>query len=197
MKKIIVTAFLILLMFTILEISKTYGLFETKNNVVINEEVGKWSIKVNDKLINSSTGFVVDEFIMSESTKVNTGKFYPGGTVYFDLIIDSNNCDVSYRYDVIFDKNMLLGEQFKITSLYEINGEELIETSEGVYTGIVTLEEIQNGKINTIRVEMIWENDESYNYTDSLVGLQQAELKIPITLHIVQYLGEELEVYTK
>lgn len=196
MKKILVTAFLLILLITISEIASTYSLFETNNNIVVNEDVGKWNIKVNNSLINENASFVVDNFVVSENTEVQTGKFYPGGTMYFDIIIEPNECDVSFRYDIMVNRELLVGEQFKITSITELSGQELTKTGKDVYSEIITLDEVNEGTERVIRISVLWEDDEIYNYTDSLIGMEIVDFEIPINIRFVQYLGEDLEVYT-
>ena len=67
-----------------------------------------------------------------------------------------------------------------------------------MYTGIIPLQDIQNGIIHKIQMEIEWIDDGLNNEADSELGKDGAELlQIPITVHVIQYLGENITTVTE
>lgn len=80
----------------------------------------------------------------------------------------------------------------KIKSVQEVeNGVELIKTEENTYSGIIPLEDINNGIKHKIRMEIMWEDNEENSGNDTEIG-KNHQLQIPIIFHAIQYLGEEI-----
>lgn len=187
-------------MITLYEISTSYGLFETKNTIVTNLDIGTWEIKVNDCLSNEETTFIVDNINVVKDDNVLEGKFAPSLEGYFDIVIDSMNTDVSIRYDISYDISAILNKEIVVSLVEDTNGKELVLTNADTYTGIISLDDIKNGEKHTIRVHIIWHNNESNNYTDSLYGISlsdgKLDLNLPVTITLSQYLGEEVAIYT-
>ena len=63
MKRWLIFLFIISFLFTVYEISHSYGLFENEKDVIVNSDIGKWQIKVNDELINEITTFNVSNIL--------------------------------------------------------------------------------------------------------------------------------------
>lgn len=175
-------------------ITETYGLFETNNVMVVNSEIGKWNIYVNDTAATEEL-FIVDSITVTDNAKVKNGKIAPGTNGYFDIVIDPKDTDVSIRYDISFDFSEIL-DSFSIKNIEEVGGVNLIQTDEFTYTNIITLEDINNEITNTIRVYVEWINNEENNEQDSEVGRdKESHINIPVNIMISQYLGEEIQEY--
>ena len=196
MKKIYFSLALVLLIITVFIILKTYGLFETKTELNVQSEVGKWVILVNNTDITQqeNTKFSVDKIIWDQNDEVKEGKIAPGASGYFDIVIDPTDTDVSVRYDIGFDFSEFENTNITITSIQEINDKKIVKTGNNKYTGIITLDEISAGTTNTIRVNIAWENNEENNEHDSnLSSVPNTILNIPVTINVSQYLGETIE----
>lgn len=196
MKKIYFCLALVLLIITVFIILKTYGLFETKTELNVQSEVGKWVILVNNTDITQqeNTKFSVDKIIWDQNDEVKEGKIAPGASGYFDIVIDPTDTDVSVRYDIGFDFSEFENTNITITSIQEINDKKIVKTGDNKYTGIITLDEISAGTTNTIRVNIAWENNEENNEHDSnLSSAPNTILNIPVTINVSQYLGETIE----
>lgn len=196
MKKIYFCLALVLLIITVFIILKTYGLFETKTELNVQSEVGKWVILVNNTDITQqeNTKFSVDKIIWDQNDEVKEGKIAPGASGYFDIVIDPTDTDVSVRYDIGFDFSEFENTNITITSIQEINDKKIVKTGNNKYTGIITLDEISAGTTNTIRVNIAWENNEENNEHDSnLSSVPNTILNIPVTINVSQYLGETIE----
>ena len=196
MKKIYFCLALVLLIITVFIILKTYGLFETKTELNVQSEVGKWVILVNNTDITQqeNTKFSVDKIIWDQNDEVKEGKIAPGASGYFDIVIDPTDTDVSVRYDIGFDFSEFENTNITITSIQEINDKKIVKSGDNKYTGIITLDEISAGTTNTIRVNIAWENNEENNEHDSnLSSVPNTILNIPVTINVSQYLGETIE----
>ena len=150
----------------ILIVVGSYSLFESQRRNTTGLEIAKWEIKVNNDLLSGSTStFSINNFTWSTSPYVMEGKAAPGLNGYFDIVIDPNDTDTSIMYDVTFDFSNLDSDQFSITEIKEIDDKSIVRTGEFTYSNIITLDEINNGETNTIRVYIEWINDEANKKT--------------------------------
>ena len=176
----------------------SYALFESQRTNTSNIEIAKWEIKVNDSLLSgSSATFTVNNFTWSTSPYVVEGKAAPGLDGYFDIEIDPNDADTSIRYDVTFDFSNLDSDLFTITEIKEIDDKTIVRTGQYTYSNIISLEDIQDGETNTIRVYIEWVDDEDNNVKDSELGtVLNNQLSIPVSVDVTQYIdGDTLTPY--
>lgn len=179
--------------------SDTLALFETDSSGVVNSDVGKWLIKVNDQSITQTVNEAIEinNFQYSTSSKVETGYIAPGGNAYFDLIVDATECDVAVLYTVDLNLSAVDYDANIEISLQDMNGNSVVRTGEYDYSGIISLDSINNNETRTIRVTINWVNDDSKNASDTLLGeVEDSKLTIPIKFHARQYLGETLVPYS-
>lgn len=123
---------------------------------------------------------------------VKTGKLAPGLSGSFEIEISPEDTNVSIRYDITLNEEELGDTNLKIKSVQEVeNNVELIKTGENTYTGLIPLEDINNGIKHKIRMEIMWEDNEENSENDTEIG-KNHQLQIPIIFHAIQYLGEEI-----
>ena len=184
------------------EIIYTYSLFETNTSLSTSSDIAKWNIKVNNNMITSnqinSNEVVIGSIDWENGTHVKQGKAAPGSVGNFDIEIDPTNTDVSFLYTVNIDTSELENDEFIISNVTELNGNEFIRTGEYEYTGIARLEKNKNGEKYNVRIEITWNNNEENNENDYELGTKaEQEIKLPITIKLSQYLGTEtLNSYT-
>lgn len=197
MKKLLMVLLPLFFLITIYLILDTYSLFESNHVSVGVVDIGKWQVKLNDSIINSSNSdFVINDIIWDDSDYVLEGKVAPGMSGYFDIVINPNSTDVSIRYDISFDFSSLTNNQFVIDSIVEVNNFNLIRTDEYVYTGVISLDDIKKGIVNTVRVRITWVNDEANNDIDTYLSQNTTDfISIPVSINIEQYMGEEIVEY--
>lgn len=176
----------------------TYALFYSEGTGKIRQENATWRIYVNEKNIATNNKFTIDTFELEESEHVAPGKIAPSVTGNFYITIDPKNTNVAIKYSIKLNQLNLVNDKIKIVSIEEINqNNELIKTDESTYTGIITLSDIKERKINNIRVKITWLNDEENNKADTTMGtIENYKINIPIEVDITQYLGETIEEYT-
>lgn len=201
-KKIIRKILIIITLFMIFAVAysliNTYALFYSEGTGKIRQENATWRIYVNEKNIATNNKFTIDTFELEESEHVAPGKIAPSVTGNFYITIDPKNTNVAIKYSIKLNQLNLVNDKIKIVSIEEINqNNELIKTDESTYTGIITLSDIKERKINNIRVKITWLNDEENNKADTTMGtIENYKINIPIEVDITQYLGETIEEYT-
>lgn len=194
-KRILIILSIILVFITIYIIRDTYGLFESKNTMIMDSSVAKWNVLINGTDIKSGDNFIVDTVNIDSSDNVLGGKIAPGTKGYFDIVINPTDTETSILYSITFDFSQVVGS-ITIDKIEELTSGNLIRTGENTYSKIITLEEIENKVINTIRVYIKWNNIEENNEEDSKIGtIKDNFISIPVSVSVIQYLGEPVEEY--
>ena len=200
-RKTFILICLIILVLAIYGMIRIYALFHSELNAKIEFKNGAWNILINETDITTGADitFMIDNVTTNENQHVKPGNLAPGLTGNFKIRINPTDTDVSIKYEVSLEENELNNSNLKIKSITETQeGNELIRTGENTYTGIITLEKIKAGYKNEITVEIEWVDDENNNETDTELGtIWDFEYQIPITVHVCQYFGEELNIYTE
>lgn len=122
------------------------------------------------------------------------GKIAPSVVGNFNIIINPKNTNVSVKYEIKLDSTQLTNKQIGITAIKETEqNNELIQTDESTYVGIMPLSQIKAGKVNNIQVTVTWNNAETNNEADTIIGTaNNTNVSIPIEVTASQYLGEEI-----
>lgn len=195
---LLMTSVFILLIYKIIDI---YAVFhsEIESNVAL--ENGKWNITINGSDITTGTvtEFVINQITTTENDHVKPGNLAPGLSGSFEIEINPEDTNVSVRYDITLNQQELGDSNLKIRSIEEIEQNyKLIKTDENTYTGVILLEEINQGINHRIRMEVEWADEEISNEADTTLGTDVTnKLQIPITVHAIQYLGEEITPITE
>lgn len=196
-RKLLICLCVVSVLVAIYIVTSTYGLFESQTSLIVDEDIAKWEILVNDTNIVTNNTFTVDSINIVENDNVLDGKMAPGTLGYFDIEINPSLSDVSIRYDISFDFDDLLSD-FTVEDIEEINGNSLIRTDENVYTGYILLDDVKDGVTNTVRVYIQWANSDDNNEEDSVIGTTtDNSISIPITVNVMQYFGEVINEYSE
>jgi len=165
--------------------------------------------------------FEIDNFEWDTDSHVKEGKVAPGMKGRFEIDIDPKDTDVSIQYSIKIDNSRLTesndinlkikkiildGEEYEFTT---VPITEMVDDGEGGQVEVVTnteiriaiikpLSEIQSNdssvRIDSLLVEVEWENNETYNTKDSEIGRIQGNIiSLPISIDVIQYTGEEEE----
>lgn len=199
-KKIMIAIILVIILFIVYKLIKTYAVFYSEGNGSVEQSQANWIIKVNNTNISSgvSTQFAINQIDFSSSTHILPNNIAPGLEGYFYLTIDPTDTDVSVRYNITFDTSVLTNSSITISSIQETqNGRNLIQSDKATYVGIMPLSEVQAGKKDTIKVTVSWTNNEDNNSNDTIIGTtNNPSINIPVTVNVIQYLGETINSYT-
>lgn len=203
---------LIILMIGYIAIN-TYSKYAENATARIEQELAKWSIKINDVDITSVDGspveFEIDTFEWQVATHVKEGKVAPGMKGAFEFTVDPTDTDVSIQYSITIDDSKLSesndinlkikkiivdGEEYEYTS--EAVGEEGDEGTEIEIAIVKPLSEIKSTdesvRKDNIVIQVEWENNEEFNEKDSELGsVPDNVITLPIKINVIQYTGEE------
>ena len=179
---------------------RTYALFESTGTGEASSRLANWKIKINNtnivNLTETNRTFNLGSVNWTNQNHVKAGKGAPGSIGTLHIIIDPDDTEVSFTYELTFDLTALNNSEFQIHSISETSGETLIRTGENTYTGIAYLNDIQNNKEYDIEIQFIWNNSVLNDEDDYELGRRAGEdINIPIAIRAKQYIGEEIEEY--
>ena len=199
-KNLVKILFLLIMCIVILLIYKfidIYALFHSEMEGNVQFENGTWNITINGEDITTGTEaeFVINLIDTTQNDYVKPGKLAPGLSGSFEIVINPQDTNVSVRYDITLNQEELGESSLEIKSIEEVEkGYQLIKTAENTYTGVIPLADIINGVNHKIKLEIEWQDDGLSNESDTQIGKNEThKLKIPITVHAIQYLGEEIQ----
>ena len=147
LKKVLFLLMMCILALLIYKIIDIYAVFHSEVEANVKLENGVWNITVNGTKISTGveTQFVIDQITTTEDIHVKPDRLAPGLSGNFEIAISPEDTNVSIRYDITLNQEELGSSNLKIKSVEEIqNGYELIKTAENTYTGIISLNDIQN-----------------------------------------------------
>lgn len=177
---------LLLLGFQILD---TYGVFESNITNNTSNDLAKWQILINGSNVTDQTStFTINTISWNPNSGVASGKAAPGLSGFFEIIINPTGSEVSIEYEITMDMDHSSNSQIIIESVKDEDGTPLSLIDTNKYYGLITLDQIILGEIKTIRVDVVWNNDEGNNLIDSgYIDDINPVLDIPITVRLVQY----------
>lgn len=184
---------LILLSFLSLFVSitlfqETYGKYVTDIDESANIKIARWRILINGEDVrNNSTAQTTISPIFTGNDNIQDNVIAPHAEGYFDLIIDGNDADVSFKYDIEIGVNENSSVQDLIVTGYQINDGEKVETDETTISNTVPLNQVN--KIITIRVYIKWNDDDEStmdNEADTLATVTNIDAKMDVSLKFTQ-----------
>lgn len=162
-KNIIFSIVLCFLFIILYMISNTFAKYLSSANSSANIAIAKWNIKVNNISIKDNTDIsstIIPVFPGNENIANNV--IAPTAEGYFDLVIDINDVDVSFKYTItsIVDKTSPV-KDFVITG-YSIDGGPKVEF-ETDEEKVITENILLNSNIanKNIRTYIKWIDDDS------------------------------------
>lgn len=192
MRKWLIILFVVLLSITAYELSVSFALFESEKEFVINSDIGKWEISVNDSLINETNAFSITSVKVNSDSNVREDYFAPGTSGYFDVVIDPNDTDVSIYYEIVCRTDYITNNQIVLNRIENVGKPDLINLANYTYAGVIPVSDIKNGIITTLRFYITWTNNDNNNDIDSLYGSSSTSFEIPMTITFRQYTGEAI-----
>ena len=196
MKRWLIILFVIMLTITLYEISSSFALFETEREIVVNNDIGKWDILVNNNSINNTTTFSVSNIQVTGDNNVREDYFAPGTNGYFEINIDPGDTEVSIYYEIVCRTDMITNPQISLTQVENVDKPALTYDPPFTYKGIIPLSDIEDGIKTKIRFYVTWTNNDNNNEIDSLYGMGSATFDIPMSITFRQYTGETISGVT-
>ena len=169
----------------------TYMSYESSIDGALSADIAGIHIAIDGKDILSKDlkdGVILDNINWNVS-HTRDGKVAPGAVGNVTFTLDPNGSDVAFTYTfTINDKQSGLEKLLKFNNFSSDNG-NLTKTGENEYTGLVTLDDINNGKVINITMGFEFSNEdiEGEDFDDS-----NLDDYFSIDFKAIQYNGEKI-----
>lgn len=183
-KKYVIILLFISLCLCLFFIQDSFAKYLTSASETANMNIARWKIIVNNKDIrdNSSSSAIISPVFLGNDN-VASDIIAPGSEGYFDLIIDANAADVSFKYkiDITTDENSAVKDIIAVK--YKINnGEEILFTG-GNQTIEKSVLHSDNTDVINIRVYIKW-NDGDGSEMDNIADTAATQNEIGAILKV-------------
>ena len=183
-KKYVIILLFISLCLCLFFIQDSFAKYLTSASETANMNIARWKIIVNNKDIrdNSSSSAIISPVFLGNDN-VAGDIIAPGSEGYFDLIIDANAADVSFKYkiDITTDENSSVKDIIAVK--YKINnGEEILFTG-GNQTIEKSVLHSDNTNVINIRVYIKW-NDGDGSEMDNIADTAATQNKVGAILKV-------------
>lgn len=183
-KKYVIILLFISLCLCLFFIQDSFAKYLTSASETANMNIARWKIIVNNKDIrdNSSSSAIISPVFLGNDN-VASDIIAPGSEGYFDLIIDANAADVSFKYkiDITTDENSAVKDIIAVK--YKINnGEEILFTG-GNQTIEKSVLHSDNTDVINIRVYIKW-NDGDGSEMDNIADTAATQNEVGAILKV-------------
>lgn len=167
--------------------TETYGKYLTDIDEETDIKIARWRILVNGTDVrNNSTAKTTITPVFTGNDNIKDNVIAPHAEGYFDLIIDGNDADVSFKYDIKTTVNKNSAVKDLIITGYSINNGEKIKTNESTISNTVPL--TQENKTINIRVYIKWDDSDTSAMTneEDTLATMSSEAKMDVSLTFTQ-----------
>lgn len=148
------------------------------------------------------TFYITNNDLVWKNSGVAEGKIAPGTKGYFYLRIDPRKNQTAFMYTITIDISKILKKHinFKIANISEEKGKnlsisKLSEKAVQIQRVDLLSDDLpidDEQRIDKIKVELEWVDDEKFNDFDTMIGqVEKNTLEIPVTVDVVQYIGQD------
>ena len=175
------------LILCITQIQQTYAKYLDTKEGDTDFTIAKWKILVNQQdITEASTMSSLINPVYIENEHMKEGVIAPGREGYFDLVIDSSNTEVSFRYDISVTSSENSSVNDLIITGYSLNDSEIIPVSDQLNNLSNVIYYTDTNKENKIRIYFKWRDgtgENMNNEADTNASIQgvNAKLKASIT----------------
>jgi len=175
------------LILCITQIQQTYAKYLDTKEGDTDFTIAKWKILVNQQdITEASTMSSLITPVYIENEHIKEGVIAPGREGYFDLVIDSSNTEVSFRYDISVTSSENSSVNDLIITGYSLNDSEIIPVSDQLNNLSNVIYYTDTNKENKIRIYFQWRDgtgENMNNEADTNASIQgvNAKLKVNIT----------------
>ena len=197
-KAALIFLFFVIGCFFYLSSKSTYTSYESNITGKVNANTAGIHLSINGFDVMNS-GEVLDNRIILEnttweSTHTREKKISPGSSGTIDLEVDPSSSDVAILYEFQFVDKVI--DEEKLLNFGDIVSEDsyFIRTGVDTYTGVFTLEDLNDEKTANIHVDFY------FDYLNDIEGItednQVFDDLFEIHFHAIQYKGEEIVPYS-
>lgn len=159
-RKILGVIILVILCFVFLGTRATFMSYESLADASVNGQAANWKILIDNQDITTiDTKEIAISDVVWNQDHVREGKIAPGSTGKMNILIDPADTEVAIRCDfTIIDKNVD-DTKYLVVNGMSADGITFVETKKGVYTGVISLEDIKNGVKPIITLDLEWKSN--------------------------------------
>ena len=175
------------LILCITQIQQTYAKYLDTKEGDTDFTIAKWKILVNQQdITEASTMSSLINPVYIENEHMKEGVIAPGRAGYFDLVIDSSNTEVSFRYDISVTSSENSSVNDLVITGYSLNDSEIIPVSDQLNNLSNIIYYTDTNKENKIRIYFQWRDGTGENMnneadTNASIQGENARLKASIT----------------
>lgn len=152
---------IISLLITMLSIQRTYARYFEMVDTTYDTHIKRWLIKVNSHNIHEEQTLTeVMQPVLVEDENRNSNVLVPGGTGYFDMVLDYNYVDVAFQYEFSIEQlNTNQLADFELYGYEIIDGDTSTVTETNELKGVIDPETDVNSageKIREVRFLFRW-----------------------------------------
>ena len=157
-KKIFIVTLMILSFILLLFFSKeTYGKYVTTTERKTTMPIARWKILVNNEdITNENVATTTINPIFEGNDNIAANIIAPTSEGYFNLLIDSNETDVSFKYKIEISVNENSAVTDLIATSYQVNGGEIIPITPENQTIENTILYVDENKLKDIKINVKW-----------------------------------------
>ena len=199
-KKIILIAALLSLFTCIGSVSYTYAKYATKTKKDLESKISRWNVKINNEDISSISTDINNKIIIESkdtlenkipinftdttNEHIEQNVIVPGTQGNFEIALDFNDVDVSFKYEIVFDFSTTNLDGFKVIN-YETDG---ITTNLDTNTIEKIVYKTDNDRTDNLKINIEWvdENTEESNKINTALAGQDVKINIKINLIQIQ-----------
>ena len=173
----------------------TYTAYESSVSGQVGNQISQIHLKINGEELTDGSfdGSILLEDVTWTSSHTREGKLSPGSTGNFQFEIDPTGSEVAILYQIeIIDKTVDSSKYVTINSV--TSDRNLVRTDANIYSGIISLANINSSEKTHVTVYFTFEDDEDIEVDEE--EEQTYEDFFEIHFSAFQYEGEELIPYT-
>ncbi len=181
-RKVVFFLALISLFYCITLMQDTYDKYLSSATENAELTIARWSILINDQdVVNESNFSDTITPVFAGTNNIASDVIAPTATGYFDLILNGDNTDVSFRYTISIDTTDCAVDDLIIT-WYSINGTTYTYNG-GDVTGTILLNDAS--KTANVRFNVSWNDDAATQTMDNAADtLASAEETASFTVNV-------------
>lgn len=158
-KKLVIALLIVITCFIYLCQNSTYTSYESKVEGKIEASVANWKIKVNNTLVTGEENQAIDiNTVEWETDHTMEGTASPGTRGTITITIDPTTTGVPFDYSLtIIDHTINPDKILTVTGVENTLNPLLKENN--TYQGTMTLNDIKDKKIDTIKLHVFWDDE--------------------------------------
>ena len=176
----------------------TYSIYESRISGRVDADVADFTILINGTDVSETDGTLGSGVILDNITwatdHTREDMISPGSSGVIELELDPTQSEVAILYEFqLIDKNI---DSTKLVEFESVSSDgDVIKTAEDTYSGIITLDDINNNVKPVISIAFNFDYEDDIEIDDD--ESQTLDNLFEIHFHAVQYRGEQLVPYSE